>query len=813
MRMKNYQLTPRVKKAIQEAQNLAKTMGHERVNCAHVLKTVLELDYPLFNTIFRTYLTNRYSLAEEVIPFVLENHSSFFQKKVNQKTWHNEVEEILKFASETSSRLEQEYIGVEHILHALITTSPTVRGFLESKNFPVEQLSQQLLVSMSPKMTLSPEKQPSPAPTEEETENTESAKFIRKYCVDLNQQATERKLSGVYGRDAEISSLVEVLLRKTKSNAVLVGPPGVGKTAIVEGLAYKIVSGEVSELLSNRIIVSLNLGALVAGTKYRGQFEERFQGLLNDLKKDRRYILFIDEIHTVIGAGSGEGSLDAANMIKPALARAEIACIGATTQEEYKKVFERDAALKRRFEAVPVEEPDLANTTHILNNAKTQFEEFHNVSFSTEIVNDLVYLCDKYIPYRKFPDKALDMMDFVGAKAKIKNFKFPKNIKELEKKIKKSLEGEPCSEARLRCGELVVDYGEKLYKWSTKNHKRVEISRDDLVSFFAEKLKINKSKIVISDNKPNDNLADELKKLVFGQDTAIDKISDVLTCARAGLKAKNKPAGKFLFIGPTGVGKTWTAKLLADKFFGNEKLLLKLDMSEYQESSSINKLIGATIGYIGCEEGGVLTEFVRNHPNSVVLFDEIEKAHKDLSNILLQIMDEGYVTDSLGRRVDFSNTVIILTGNLGHESQPKPSMGFMSQADDSSNHYKKAVESYFRPEFLARLDDVVVFNKISGKEFHLMLEKLIDKTKTALLQQNKTLNIDETAFSFLLKKIEENGNTARMIEKIYRQHFEVPLAKFILGNAEKEIDTKTLDNSVSFGIVSRIQNEAHETSH
>ena len=800
MRMKNFNLTPRVKKAIQEAQNVAKEMGHERVNCAHVFKTILELDYPLFNNLFRPYLVNRYDLASEVIPFVLENHPTFFKKRVNQKAWHNEVEEILKFSNETSVQLEQEYIGVEHVLYALIMTSPTVRGFLAAKKFPVDHFADALINAMSPKPMMPQEELASEQEAPElENEKAEDVKYIRKYCVDLNKLALENKLNNVYGRDKEIEALTEILLRKNKSNAILVGDPGVGKTAIVEGLAHKITHGEATDLLSDKIILSLNLGSLVAGTKYRGQFEERFQGLLENLKKDRRYILFIDEIHTVIGAGSGEGSLDAANMIKPALARGEITCIGATTQSEHKKLFEKDAALKRRFEAVAIDEPDITQTTNIIKNAKSQFEEFHNVNFSEEVVKDLIYLCEKYMPYRKFPDKALDMMDFIGSKIKIKNFKLPKNIKQLERKIKETLNGEPNSQARIKCGEMIMDYSEKLYKWSTKNYKKVEVSREDLISFFAERLQINKDKIVISDNDSGEDIAASLKKFVFGQDKAIDKISDVLTCSRAGLKSKNKPLGKFLFIGPTGVGKTWTAKLLADKFFGNEKLMLKLDMSEYQESSTINKLIGSTIGYIGCEEGGILTEFVRNHPNAVVLFDEIEKAHKDLSNILLQIMDEGYVTDSLGRRIDFTNTIIILTGNIGHEAaKPKPSVGFVQSVEQPSDNYKKAVESFFRPEFLARLDEVVIFEKIAGKEFHQMLEKLIAKTKNLLSEQGRIIEFGEEVFSFLLKKLEQNGNNARMIEKIYRQHFEIPLAKFLLSNSRKEIFAKIDNENVSF---------------
>lgn len=804
MRMKNFNLTPRVKKAIQNAQNIAKEMGHQRVNCAHIFKSILELDYPLFNSIFRPYLINHYDLADQVIPYVMENHPSFFKKRVNQKTWHNEVEEILKFANETSAQLEQEYVGVEHVLYALIMTSPTVRGFLREKSFPIENFAATLITYMKPPEPQVEEELPQQTPVAGEPPTETETKFIDKYCINLNKAAQEGKLNSLHGRESEVNLLIETILRKTKSNAILVGDPGVGKTAIVEGLAHKIVSEEITPLLQNRIVVSLNMANMVAGTKYRGQFEQRFQGLLEEVKKDSRYIVFIDEIHTMIGAGSGEGSLDVANMIKPALARGEITCIGATTQAEYKKIFEKDGALKRRFEPIVIEEPSIAQTEHIILQAKKQFEEFHCVSFSEEIVKDLIYLCDKYMPYRKFPDKAFDMMDFISAKVKVTNFKMPKNLVQLEKRIKKAVNSKNYNTDKLRCGEMILDYAEKLHNWASKEQKPIHITREHLVDVFSQKLKIQKNKIILRDNVETEDISEVLKESVFGQDQAIAKITDVLACSRAGLRAKNKPMGKFLFIGPTGVGKTWTAKLLAEKFLGNERLLLKLDMSEYQESNTINKLIGSTLGYVNSEEGGILTEFVRNNPSAVVLFDEIEKAHKDLNNILLQIMDDGYVTDNLGRRVDFTNTIIILTGNIGQENAtPKPSMGFVQSAHQPEDGYKNAVQKYFRPEFLARLDDVVIFNKISTNEFHKILDKLVEKTKNQLEQQGRSIDIPEEVFSFLLKKIEEKGNNARSIENVYRQNFEISLAKFMLKNSGQKIFAKILENVASFSCEDR----------
>jgi ATP-dependent Clp protease ATP-binding subunit ClpC len=540
------------------------------------------------------------------------------------------------------------------------------------------------------------------------------------------------------------------------------------------------------------------MASMIAGTKYRGQFEQRFQGLLDELKENSNFIIFIDEIHTMIGAGNGEGALDVANMLKPALARGEITCIGATTHAEYKKLFEKDGALKRRFEAITIEEPDNLQTKKILMSSKKQFEDFHGVVYSEQIIEDIIFLCEKYVPYKKFPDKAFDMLDLLGSRVKIANFAIPKKIKNLEKKIQKNINNIKNPKHSNECEKMIEEFGQKLIEWSEKGRKFIPISTDHIIDVFSQKLGINKNKIIFANNLQNEDIFETLKNDIFGQDEALVKISDILICSKAGLKPKNKPMGKFLFVGPTGVGKTWTAKLIAEKFFGNEKSLLKLDMSEYQESSSINKLIGSAIGYVKCEEGGILTEFVRNRPNSVILFDEIEKSHRDINNLLLQILDDGYVTDSMGRKIDFSNSIIILTSNLGHEQVSKASMGFLPVQDDQDSKYKKSIENFFKPEFLARLDDVVVFNKISKNEFKKIFDKMIQKTCESLHQNNKKIHISEDTKEFLLKKIEENGNNARSIQKVYRQYLEIPLAKFMLQNPNAEISAKISDAKVIF---------------
>lgn len=794
MRMKNFNLTPRVKKALEKAQELAKSLGHERINCAHMFKTIMELDYPMFRTVLRPFMVNQYELAEKIIPFVEENHPAFFKKKANEKTWHNEIEEILKFANETSSNLKQEYIGVEHILYALIVTSPTVRGFLEYNKFPIDDFAELLMNHLDPNAV---KKKVETIPEIKE-ETADKLTYIKKYCTNLTELATSNKLNNVYGRDVEIATLAETFLRKTKNNIILIGDPGVGKTAIVEGLAHKIIVDETTPLLKNKVLISLNMASMIAGTKYRGQFEQRFQGLLDELKQNSNFIIFIDEIHTMIGAGNGEGALDVANMLKPALARGEITCIGATTHAEYKKLFEKDGALKRRFEAITIEEPDKLQTKKILMSSKKQFEDFHGVVYSEEIIEDIIFLCEKYMPYKKFPDKAFDILDLLGSRVKIANFVIPKKIKNLEKKIQKNLNNIKNPKHSNDCEKMIEEFGQKLIEWSEKGRKFIPISTDHIIDVFSEKLGVNKNKIIFANNLQNENIFETLKNDIFGQDEALVKISDILICSKAGLKPKNKPMGKFLFVGPTGVGKTWTAKLIAEKFFGNEKSLLKLDMSEYQESSSINKLIGSAIGYVKCEEGGILTEFVRNRPNSVILFDEIEKSHRDINNLLLQILDDGYLTDNMGRKIDFSNSIIILTSNLGHEQASKPSMGFVPVQDDQDSKYKKSIENFFKPEFLARLDDIVVFNKISKNEFQKIFDKMIEKTRESLHQNNKKIQISEDTKEFLLKKIEENDNNARSIQKIYRQYLEIPLAKFMLQNSKPEISAKISDAKVIF---------------
>ena len=799
MRMKNFNLTPRVKKVLENAQRDAEQAKHERVNCAHLFKALFEINYPLFDSIFKPYKIDYINLAQHIIPFVEQNHPEFFKKKNREKLWHNEVQEIIKFSNQVSEELDQEYIGIEHFLYALLTTSPTIRGYLDYKKVPYEKISEDLISHLRPKYKDDNEVEERSVSDTTEAKEENKIKYIQKYCTNLNLLAMADRINNVFGRDKEIDDVIETVLRKTKNNVILIGEPGVGKTAIIEGLASKIVNEQVTYLLGGRVVVSLNVASMVAGTKYRGQFEQRFQGLLDELKKDKRYILFIDEIHTVIGAGSGEGSLDLANMIKPFLARGEICCIGATTNAEYKKYFEKDGALKRRFEAINVDEPSKEQTKKIMMSSKKSFEEFHEVSFSEEMINNLIYLCDKYMPYRKFPDKAFDVLDTVSSRVKIKNFKIPQSLVSLEKKIKKDLENMDSETVRMRCEDMITSYSEKLFDWSKKEKKSVPITLDDLITVFADKLKINKNKIVIAQNSEDEQIAKVMKENVFGQDEAMEKLSDILICARAGLKDKKKPLAKFLFIGPTGVGKTWTAKLLAEKFFGNEKLLLKLDMSEYQEASSINKLIGSTIGYIGCEEGGILTEFVRNHPNCVVLFDEIEKANREINSILLQIMDDGCITDSLGRRIDFSNTIIILTGNIGQEETTlKPSMGFNAVVEKQEDIYKKAVEKFFKPEFLARLDEVVCFKKISNQEFHRILETMIEKTKALLLEQGRTIEIQDGIFDLLLKIIEKEGSNARAIQKIYRKNFEINLAKFLCENKSPIISAKISKDEVTF---------------
>jgi ATP-dependent Clp protease ATP-binding subunit ClpC len=617
---------------------------------------------------------------------------------------------------------------------------------------------------------------------------------------DITKLAEMNALDPIVGRESEIERVSQILSRRKKNNPILIGEPGVGKTAIVEGLALRIVQRKVSRVLFDKRVISLDLAALVAGTKYRGQFEERMKAIMNELEKNRDVILFIDEIHTIVGAGGASGSLDASNIFKPALSRGELQCIGASTLDEYRMYIEKDGALDRRFQKVMVDPPSVEDTIKILVNIKTKYEDYHNVTYDNEAIDACVKLSDRYITDRLLPDKAIDVMDEVGARVHLKNINVPPNIVELEKKIEdvkneknKVVKSQKFEEAAsLRDTEKRL--GEELEKakseWEEESkHKRYPIGEEEIAEVVSMMTGIPVKRMVQAESEKLRKMADDMKGMVVGQNEAIQKVVKAIQRNRVGLKDPKKPIGTFIFLGPTGVGKTELARALARYMFDSEDSLIRIDMSEYMEKFTVSRLIGAPPGYVGYEEGGQLTEKVRRKPYSVILLDEIEKAHPDIYNILLQVLDDGQLTDGLGRKVDFKNTLIIMTSNIGARQLKDfgAGVGFATasrvQNEDEANKaiIEKALKRTFSPEFLNRIDDVVIFNSLSKENIFEIIDILMKGVMKRLTNLGFSLELTEDAKSFLAEKGYDVQFGARPLHRAIQKYLEDPLAEEILS--------------------------------
>ncbi len=622
---------------------------------------------------------------------------------------------------------------------------------------------------------------------------------------DVTKLADEGKLDPIIGREKEIERVSQILSRRKKNNPILIGEPGVGKTAIVEGLALRIQSKKVSRTLFNKRIVMLDLAALVAGTKYRGQFEERIKSIMNELEKNRDVILFIDEIHTIVGAGGASGSLDASNIFKPALARGELQCIGASTLDEYRQYIEKDGALDRRFLKVLIDPPSIEDTIIILNNLKPKYEEFHNVVYSQESINACVKMSDRYVTDRFLPDKAIDVLDEVGARVHLRNISVPRHIEELERGIEdlkdkknvavKSQQYEEAANLRDQESRLLRNLELAKVEWEDDSKtKRYPVSEDDISEIIAMMTGIPVKKVSEGENKKLVHMGDDLKKMVIGQDEAVAKIAKAIQRNRVGLKDPKKPIGSFIFLGPTGVGKTELARSLARYLFDTKDSLVRIDMSEYMEKFSVSRLIGAPPGYVGYEEGGQLTEKVRRKPYSVVLLDEIEKAHPDVYNILLQVLDDGILTDGLGRKVDFKNTIIIMTSNIGVRQLKDfgQGVGFATQArqdhasEDAKAVIQNALKRTFSPEFLNRIDDVVVFNSLGRVEIFKIIDNALGDLMVRLDNMKLKLTLTEEAKEFVAEKGFDPQFGARPLHRAIQKFIEDPLAEFILGETPGE---------------------------
>ena len=638
--------------------------------------------------------------------------------------------------------------------------------------------------------------------------NKSKTPVLDNFGRDITKLAEMDSLDPIVGRDAEIERVSQILSRRKKNNPILIGEPGVGKTAIVEGLALRIVQRKVSRVLFDKRVISLDLAALVAGTKYRGQFEERMKAIMNELEKNRDVILFIDEIHTIVGAGGASGSLDASNIFKPALARGELQCIGASTLDEYRMHIEKDGALDRRFQKVIIEPPSVADTITILNNIKSKYEDYHSVVYDQEAIEACVKLSDRYMTDRLLPDKAIDVLDEVGARVHLKNINVPLDIVDLEKQIEevKNEKNRVVKSQRFEEAASLRDtekkLGEALEKAKTNweeesKNKRFPINEENIAEVVSMMTGIPVKRMVEAETTKLKKMTEEMKTEVIGQDEALGKVVKAIQRNRVGLKDPKKPIGTFIFLGPTGVGKTELARALARNLFDSEDSLIRIDMSEYMEKFSVSRLIGAPPGYVGYEEGGQLTEKVRRKPYCVILLDEIEKAHPDIYNILLQVLDDGILTDGLGRKVDFKNTLIIMTSNIGARQLKEfgDGVGFATatrvlQTDENNRSViEKALKRTFSPEFLNRVDDVVVFNSLSKENIFLIIDIIMKNVLSRLVTLGLNLVISDEAKGFIADKGYDVQFGARPLHRAIQKYIEDPLAEEILNHSVKEGDT------------------------
>ncbi len=649
-----------------------------------------------------------------------------------------------------------------------------------------------------------------PRQRSKDTTKGSSTPILDNFSRDLTMLASLDELDPVIGRKNEIRRIAQTLSRRKKNNPILIGEPGCGKTAIVEGLAMIIYEGKCPRNLLDKRIVSLELTSLVAGTKYRGQFEERMKAVLDELRDNKDIIIFIDEIHTVVGTGNSSGNLDAANIFKPALARGEVQCIGATTLDEYREKIEKDGALDRRFQKVHIEPTTPDETLQILENVKNKYEDHHKVIYSEETLRNCVDLADRYITEREFPDKAIDILDEVGSKVQL-DIKYPKNIEELKKKIVdikalkfevvQSQKYEKAAEIRDTEKKLVSELDNKKRIWEEKQElNRVEVTLDDVLTVVSDITKIPLSKLGTRDKKRLLNLEKQLEKLIIGQSEAVEKVSKAIRRNSVGIRENRKPIGSFIFLGPTGVGKTHLAKKLAEEVFGNEDAVIRVDMSEYQEKHSMSRLIGSPPGYVGYSEGGQLTEKIRLNPYSLVLFDEIEKAHGDVFNLMLQILDDGYVTDASGRKVNFKNTLIIMTSNIGIKQAMDfgSGIGFSTKAKKQKENehtrsiISKALKNTFNPEFLNRLDDIITFNSLDKKSLKKIVKLELDGLKSRLLDKNYTFNFGPSIINHIVEVGYDEKFGARPLQRTIQTEIEDFISDEILKGNILEHTTYTL---------------------
>ena len=787
--------TSRVQKVIRFSKEEAMRLGHDYIGTEHLLLGILKEGEGIAVKILKNL-----SMDMEKLKQRLEEASgpAGGMMTLGNLPLSKRAEKVLKITYLEAKNFKSDIIGTEHLLLSLLKEKEGLAAqVLMSFNVDYNVVYNELKNILEGKPSMSYSSQPS---------QKVKTPALDHFGRDLTQLAMQGKLDPIIGRDQIIERVAQILSRRKKNNPVLIGEPGVGKTAIAEGLALRINSKKVPRVLHNKRIVALDMGSIVAGTKYRGQFEERMKAIMSELEKADNVILFIDELHTIVGAGGASGSLDASNMFKPALARGELQCIGATTLDEYRMYIEKDGALERRFQKVMIEPTTPEETLDILRFIKTKYEEHHRVHYTDEALIGCVRLCERYITDKFFPDKAIDVLDETGSRVHISSIVVPKEILELEQRIEKiRQEKEQYAKqqdferaAKLRDVErrLQEELAFERNKWEREEESHIaNVEEDDIAEVVAMITGIPVQRVAQSESKKLLNMAEQLKQLVIGQDDGIDTITRAIRRTRAGLKDPNRPIGSFMFLGPTGVGKTHLAKVLAEYLFERKDALIRIDMSEYMEKFSVSRLVGSPPGYVGYEEGGQLTEKVRRHPYAVVLFDEIEKAHPDVFNILLQVLDEGQLTDSLGRKVDFRNTILILTSNVGtREIKKNVSMGFTQDKEDADYDVMKTkidseLKRMFNPEFLNRLDELIFFRQLKKKEVVRIVELLANEMGGRLLEHNITLELTDGAKEFIVSKGYDPVMGARPLKRAIQKYIEDPLADEILRGRFNEGST------------------------
>ena len=821
----------RVKDVISYSKEEALRLGHIFIGTEHLMLGILRDGEGKAISILKSIDLNLEDLRKKIEilnPSSIENTSEINHKKNLHLT--RQAERALKTTFLEAKLFQSELINTVHLLLCILRNEndPTTKLLL-NLNVDYETVKEQFKLMMASddndyedlpsSSTFSDEKEDQPKEnpfiSSSESRGTTKSKtpVLDNFGRDITVLAQSNKLDPVIGREKEIERVSQILSRRKKNNPLLIGEPGVGKSAIAEGLALRIINKEVSRILYGKRVVSLDLASLVAGTKYRGQFEERMKALMNELEKNDNVILFIDEIHTIVGAGGATGSLDASNMFKPALARGEIQCIGATTLDEYRQNIEKDGALERRFQKVLVEETTVKETLEILKNIKERYENHHNVVYSEKAIEACVDLTDRYVTDRYLPDKAIDALDEAGSRVHINNMDVPEEIIKLEEELDKVRDEKNSvvrkqkyeEAAKLRDDEKRVErkLNEAQERWQEESKmNRISVDEDHIADVVSMITNIPVTKIVKSEKNKLNNLSSSIENKIIGQSEAVSKVSKAIQRNRAGLKNPEKPIGSFIFLGPTGVGKTHLAKILAKEIFDSEENLIRVDMSEYMEKFAISRLIGAPPGYVGYEEGGQLSEKVRRRPYSVILLDEVEKAHPDVFNMLLQVLDDGFLTDSLGRKINFQNTIIIMTSNIGAREVKDfgSGVGFetstrKAQAPEiERNLIRNALKKTFSPEFLNRIDDVIIFNTLEKKEIGKIIDLELNKLFTRINKIGYRLDLSKNAKDFIIEKGYDRKYGARPLNRAIQNYIEDLLAENVVANKIKEGDNILLDH-------------------